>query len=39
MKLLLSEINYSSAGRNCIENELAVKLMMFWATCLLLALQ
>lgn len=39
MKLLLSQINYSSAGKNYIENGLAVKLIMFWAKCLLLALQ
>lgn len=39
MKLLLSQINYSSAGKNYIENGLAVKLIMFWATCLLLVLQ
>lgn len=38
MKLLLSQINYSSAGKNYIENRLAVKLIMFWAMCLLLAL-
>lgn len=38
MKLLLSQINYSPAGKNYIENRLAVKLIMFWATCLLLAL-